>query len=300
MSRSIFELIKERVVILDGGLGTELIRHGLPGGVCPESWNLERPEVVKGIHTSYFNAGSDVVSTNSFGANRIKLAPYGLQGKCYAFNLKAAQLAAEVRPEGKFVAGSMGPTGQLLRPQGELGEEEVEAAYAEQAGALSAGGVDFLLIETQYDIREALLAFRGARKCSDLPIFVTMTFNRNPEGYVTIMGNRVSQCIEELEAQGVCATGANCTLDISDMVDLVKVMRESTSLPLIVQANAGQPSLSYNGEVRYSRDVEGYVRFVPSLIRNGAHLIGGCCGTNPEYIGRIADVIGDGKTCSAF
>jgi 5-methyltetrahydrofolate--homocysteine methyltransferase len=295
MAKTIFDLVKERVVLLDGGMGTELIKLGLPKGTCPELWNVEKPEIVKKVHTSYFDAGSDVVLTNSFGGNRIKLSSHGLEAKCYELNLKAAIIAGQVKPEARFVAGSMGPTGKFLKPVGEFSEEEFESAYAEQARGLTDGMVDFLLIETQYDLREALCALKGARKSSHLPIFVTMTFNRNPRGFFTIMGNSVSQCIKELEAHKVPATGANCTLDSSDMAILIKIMREATPLPLIVQPNAGKPVLSLSGEVTYSQGVEDYVRFIPEIIKNGANLIGGCCGTNPDYIRRMAEIIKESK-----
>lgn len=291
MEEKIFELIKERIVLLDGGMGTELIRYGLTPGTCSEEWNTEKPDVVKKIHQNYFDAGSDVILTNSFGGNRIKLASHGLEKRCYELNLAAAQLANEVKKEGKFVAGSMGPTGKFLQPQGEFSEEEFESAYGIQAQALSDGGVDFLLIETQYDLREALCALRGARKSSHKPAFVTMTFNRNPKGYFTIMGNSVSQCVEELEKNEVPVIGANCTLDSAEMVNLIRIMREATPLPLIAQANAGQPEVSTDGIIKYSQDMEDYVQHIPRIINNGANLIGGCCGTNPDYIRRMAEVV---------
>jgi 5-methyltetrahydrofolate--homocysteine methyltransferase len=291
MTRTILDLVKERVVLLDGGMGTELIRHGFPQGECPESWNEEKPEIVKKIHSSYYEAGSDAVLTNSFGGNKIKLASHGLEDKCHNLNYAAAQLARAVKPEGKFVAGSMGPTGKFLKPHGEYKEEQFEEAYAVQAKALTEGGVDFLLIETQYDLKEALCALRGARKSSRLPVLVTMTFNRNPRGYFTIMGNSVSQCVEELASQKVPAIGTNCTLNSAEMVDLIKIMREATALPLIAQANAGQPSLSSEGKVTYSQALEDYIKYIPRMIKNGANIIGGCCGTNPDYIQRMSEII---------
>ena len=291
MSSSILDLIKERLVLLDGGMGTELIRHGFPQGDCPESWNVEKPEIVKMIHQSYFEAGSDVVLTNSFGGNKIKLASNGLEKRCYELNREAAIIAHEVKPEGRFVAGSMGPTGKFLKPQGEFTEEEFEEAYAEQAKGLTDGKVDFLLIETQYDLKEALCALRATKKSSPLPVFVTMTFNNYPKGFFTIMGNSVSHCVEELEKNDVPVIGSNCTINSEEMVDLIKIMREATSLPLIAQANAGKPSLSAEGEVSYSQGLEDYVLFIPKIIKNGANLIGGCCGTNPDYIRRMAQII---------
>jgi 5-methyltetrahydrofolate--homocysteine methyltransferase len=291
MTTTVLDLVKERVVLLDGGMGTELIKNGFPQGESPESWNVEKPEIIKKIHLSYYDAGSDVVLTNSFGGSKIKLASHGLEDKCHELNYAAAQLASAVKPEGKFAAGSLGPTGKFLKPHGEYTEEEFEEAYAVQAKALAEGGVDFLLIETQYDLKEALCALRGARKSSSLPVFVTMTFNRNPKGYFTIMGNSVAQCVEELEAQKVPAIGTNCTLNSADMVDLLEIMREATPLPLIAQANAGQPSLSADGKVTYSQEVDDYVKYIPQMIKNGASIIGGCCGTDPDYIKRISEII---------
>ncbi|MFB0564409.1 MAG: homocysteine S-methyltransferase family protein [Candidatus Aminicenantaceae bacterium] len=291
MAASIFNLIKERVVLLDGGMGTELIRHGLPQGACPETWNTENPKIVKKIHKSYFEAGSDVVLTNSFGGNKIKLSSYSLEHKCYELNYAAATLANEVKPEGKYVAGSIGPTGKFLKPQGEFTEEEFQDAFAEQVKGLTEGEVDFLLIETQYDLREARCALKAAKEVSHLPHFVTMTFNRNPRGFFTLMGNSVSQCVEELEAEGISALGTNCTLNSADMADLVKIIRAETALPIIAQANAGQPSLSSDGKVSYSQSSEDYVKYIPEMIKNGANLVGGCCGTDPSYIEKMFKLI---------
>ena len=294
MNASIFDLIKQRVVLLDGGFGTELIKRGFPQGVCPEAWNAERPEVVREIHKSYFDAGSDAVLTNSFGGSKIKLASYGLENRCYELNKAAASIADQVKPKGKFVGGSMGPTGKFLKPQGEHTESEFEESFAEQAKGLTDGGGDFLLIETQYDLREALAALRGARKVSQLPIFITMTYNRVPRGFFTMMGNSAAACIETFEKEGVPAIGANCTLDSEDMADLVKAMREKTALPLIAQANAGKPALSAEGEVSYSQGLEDYVKYIPRIMENGANVIGGCCGTDPDYIKRMAAIIKKG------
>jgi len=291
MAESIFALMKKRTVLLDGGMGTELIKHGFPKGVCPESWNVDRPDVVKLIHKSYYDAGSDAVLTNSFGGSEIKLAGVGLGKRCYELNRAAASIANEVKPAGAFLGGSMGPTGKFLKPQGEFTEKEFAASFAEQARGLADGGADFLLIETQYDLAEAMCALRGARNATGLPVFITMTFNRGPRGFFTMMGNSVAQCMTRFEAEKVPAAGANCTLDSKDMADLVKAMRDVTSLPLIAQANAGKPALSTGGEVTYQQGLEDYVRFVPDIIKNGANIVGGCCGTDPDYIRKMAALI---------
>ena len=291
MTQSILEILKERKLLLDGGFGTELIKRGFPQGACPESWNEEKPDIVQKINKSYYDAGSDAVLTNSFGGTTIKLRSHNLENKCYELNRTAALIANEVKPKGKFLGGSMGPTGKFLKPHGEFTEEEFEDAYAEQARGLTEGEVDFLLIETQYDLIEALCALRGARKASDLPVFLTMTFNHHPKGFFTLMGNSVDQFLEAMEREGVPVVGSNCTLNSEEMVELVKIMREKTSLPIIAQANAGKPSLSEEGEVAYSQGMEDYLRFIPQIIANGADIIGGCCGTDPDYIARMSEIV---------
>lgn len=291
MAGSILKLIKEQTVLLDGGFGTELISRGFPQGACPELWNVENPEVVKEIHKNYYDAGSDAVLTNSFGGNKIKLQSHNLDNRCYELNHAAAIIANEVKPEGKFLGGSMGPTGKFLKPQGEFTEEEFEEAYAEQARGLTDGKADFLVIETQYDLKEALCALRGARKVSNLPVFMTMTFNHHAKGFFTLMGNTIEQFVEEMEKENVPVVGSNCTLNSAEMVDLVKIMREKTTLPILAQANAGNPSLSEEGKVAYSQGMEDYLNYIPQMAKNGANIIGGCCGTNPEYIHKMAEVL---------
>jgi 5-methyltetrahydrofolate--homocysteine methyltransferase len=195
-------------------------------------------------------------------------------------------IANEVKPEGGSVGGSIGPTGKFLKPQGEFTEPEFEEAFAEQARGLADGKADFLLIETQYDLREALCALRAARKVAAIPVFVTMTYNRVPRGFFTLMGNSAGLQVEKRRSGG-----GPTALDSSDMADLVKVMREKTRLPLIAQANAGKPSLSGEGEVSYSQGLENYLQHIPKIIENGANVIGGCCGTNPDYIRRMAVLV---------
>ncbi len=291
MPASILELSKKRTVLLDGGMGSELIKRGLPQGACPEQWNDLHPGQVRGIHSAYFDAGSDAVLTNSFGGNAVKLSSYGLEKQCYDINLKSARLAKEICPKGKWVGGSMGPTGKFLKPYGGCTPEQFEEAYAEQARGLGDGGVDFLLIETQYDLNEALCALRGAREHFDGEIFITLTFNQTPRGFFTIMGNSLTQCSRVLEENDIPAFGANCTLDSKGMADLIKKWRRETSSPLIAQANAGQPVPGENGSVRYTQSPEEYVQYVRSIIENGADIIGGCCGTDPAFVRRMADVL---------
>jgi 5-methyltetrahydrofolate--homocysteine methyltransferase len=290
MSLSILALIDKRTVLLDGAMGTELIKKGFVTG-APESWNIEKTETVKNIHKRYFDAGADAVLTNSFGGSKIKLASFGLEKQCYELNRQAAEIAVETRPAGRFVGGSMGPTGKFLKPYGNFTEDEFTEAYSLQAKALSDGGADFILIETQYDLKEAICAFNGARHACHLPIFVTMTFKVTPKGFYTEMGNSVSQCVKELEKREISALGANCTLDSRGMAKLTKEIKEKTSLPVIAQANAGQPRVTQDGKIKYTQSAENYVQYVKKILKNGAHIIGGCCGTDPSYIRKMAKLI---------
>ncbi|MFX1340819.1 MAG: homocysteine S-methyltransferase family protein, partial [Promethearchaeota archaeon] len=245
MSSELMKLSKKRVVLFDGGMGTELIRHGFKSGECPEQWNLDKSDIVRSIYRSYFDAGADVVSTNSFGGNAIKLDSFGLRDKCYELNYAAANLAITIKPKDKWIAGSIGPTGKFLKPIGEFDEDDFENAFYEQIKGLKDGGVDIFIMETHYDLKEIMCAIRAVKKIKNHPyIFATMTFNKTPRGFYTIMGNSVPQCFDELKKMGVKVVGANCTLDSKDMSDLVKIMRESTTLPILAQANAGQPSIT--------------------------------------------------------
>ncbi len=291
MAKTFFELVAERVVLLDGGFGTELIKRGFKPGTCPESWNIEKQAVVKEINQSYFEAGADAVSTNSFGGSAIKLAAYELKDACYELNRAAAEIACSVRPDGKYVIGSMGPTGKFLQPQGEYTPQQFEDSFYEQARGLADGGVDVFLLETHYDLQEALCALRGVRRASDKPMLITLTFNSTPRGYFTMMGNSIPLFVQEMANNDVQALGANCTLDSRQMVELVKQLRNATDFPLVIQANAGQPEIAESGEVVYSQPLEDYVRYVPDFIAHGANIIGGCCGTDPDYIRAMAQII---------
>lgn len=284
-------LTEKQVILLDGAMGTELFRAGLPPGHCPESWNVERPEAVAGIHRSYYEAGSLAVLTNSFGGNALKLACYGLESRTFELNFKAAQLARSVCPEGRYVGGSIGPTGKFLKPVGDLTEDQLLEAFRPQFEGLAAGGVDFLLIETQYDLKEALLALRAAREACSLPVLVTMTFNLTRRGYYTIMGVSPETFIRTMEENTVEAFGANCTLSPADMIGLIRIMRSLSDGLLIAQANAGQPRVGPDGSTLYELGPDEYAGFIPELIEAGARVIGGCCGTSPEHIKKIAEKI---------
>jgi 5-methyltetrahydrofolate--homocysteine methyltransferase len=291
MSISILDLLKQRTVLLDGAMGTELMKAGLGSGECLDAWNINRPEIVQDIQRRYFEAGSDAVVTNTFGANPIKLAAFGLQHRCREFNKAGARLTMEVRPEGCFVGGDIGPSGKFLKPMGEYEESELEEAFLVQTSALTEAGVDFFIIETMYDLREALCAVKACRRASSLPVFACLTFSRTPRGFFTLMGDSPAKGLKALELEGAAAVGANCTLDSEAMVDLVKIMRPETGLPLIAQPNAGQPDVLGGRDMIYSQGREDFIRHLVRAIESGAQVVGGCCGTDPDTIRGLAEII---------
>jgi 5-methyltetrahydrofolate--homocysteine methyltransferase len=283
---SILDLAKKRVVLFDGGMGSTLVSLGLPEGECPEIWNLSHPEVIRDIHRKYLEAGADVIETNTFGANRLRLVSFGYDNKVEEINARAVEIAKEACPEDKFVAGDIGPCGGFLKPVGKASIEELEESFLEQAEALSQAGVDFFSIETMYDLREAISAIKAIKKVSDLPIFISMTFDKKPKGYFTIMGNAISECASELEKAGADVIGANCTLGSEKMVGLIEELRKHTDLPIIAQPNAGKPEFIQN-KLTYPQDPESFAEDMMKIIKAGADFVGGCCGTTPEFIRRI-------------
>jgi 5-methyltetrahydrofolate--homocysteine methyltransferase len=281
--------IIEGISLFDGAIGAELIARGLGPGESCESWVLDQPDVVSSIHRSYFDAGADVVQTNTLGGTSIKLAHYGLSERMREINTRAAELAKEVCPPDRFVAGNIGTAGRLLEPYGDSTPDELFEAYAEQAEALKEGGVDLIIIETMIDLAEALVALDAA-KTVELPVFVTMTFEKKPRGYRTIMGNRPVEAMKRLIDAGAGAVGVNCTLRIRDMIGLVSEISREITFPLIAQPNAGNPEYA-EGTFSYIDGPDVFARRLPELISAGARIVGGCCGTSPETIRKMRDVM---------
>lgn len=277
------DLVRQRVVLFDGALGTMLMARGLSSGEAPEKWNVARPEVVKEIHRAYFTAGSDVVQTNTFGGNRFKLRDKQLEGDLVRINQTAVKLAKEVCPPGKFVAGDVGPSGKLMAPLGPYGVRDIEAVFAEQGQILVDAGVDLISIETMFSLEETMAALRGIRGVTNLPIFVSMTFDLKPKGFFTLMGETPKACIKALEENGADVLGSNCQLGSREMVDLIKEMRNWTTIPIIAQPNAGSPVMK-GGVTVYEQPPEEFAEDILRIVEAGADVIGGCCGTTPRFV----------------
>jgi len=289
---AILELAKRRTVIFDGAMGTMLMAAGLEAGECPELWNIEKPSLVTGIHRKYYEAGSDVVHTNTFGGNAIKLADKGSSDRMEAINVEAAKLARLACPAGKFVAGDIGPTGKLIKPVGVLAIEDAEEAFFRQAQALIKGGVDLISIETMFSLEEALAALRAVKRLGDIPVVTALTFNRTKKGFFTIMGEGVTQAVAIFEKEGSDVIASNCSLGSRDMIDLTKELRAATRKPLLIQPNAGKP-VTQKGVTSYQQTPAEFAQDGKEIKNSGADMIGGCCGTNPEFIRALAEALGN-------
>ena len=282
--------LAEGPVLFDGGMGSQLIDRGLNLSEGAESWNLKHPDRVQDIHRSYFEAGADVVLTNTFGGSSPKLQLIDLDDQVSEVNRIAAILVKEICPEGKFVAGDVGPSGQLIKPYGPRTIEDLTEAFAEQAAALAEGGADIIIIETMFDIQEYRAAILGAQQACSLPIIACMTFEKTPRGFFSMMGIKPADMVKEAEQLGIQVVGANCTISIEDMVELVPLIREATALPILVQPNAGKPQL-VEGKTVYQQTPENFAEKIPDLLAAGANAVGGCCGTTPEFIRKMREVI---------
>jgi len=291
--RKISELLNTgKLLISDGAWGTFLFKKGLVTGSCPEEWNLTHYNDVFDIAKSYEIAGSDIISTNSFGSNIFKLFQYNLQDKLSEICRTAAEISRKAAGPDKIVMASLGPTGKFLI-MGDVTSEELYNSFKQQAIAFEKGGADAVCIETFYALDEAELAIKAAKENTSLEVICTFTFDKSGNEFKTLMGVSPQQMVESLIQFGADIIGANCGSGFIDMIEIVKKIREvSTKIPVIIQANAGLPVFE-NGELIYSETPEKIKAIIPKLIEAGTNIIGGCCGTTPEHIKVIAEIVGN-------
>ncbi len=268
-------------LLADGAWGTELQGLGLPPGECPDHWNLLQPERVRSVASSYVEAGSDIILTNTFRANRVALAAAGLESDLSAINRAGVRISREAAGEKAFVFASIGPTGKLVAA-GEIAPEEASAAFREQALALAEEHPDALILETMSDLAEASLALAAARE-TGLPVWVSFAFDSGKNKDRTMTGVTPEQAAERMTAEGASGVGANCGVGIVEAVAVCRRMRAATTLPLWIKPNAGLPEF-VDGRVIYRCEPAGFAARIPDLISSGAKVVGGCCGTGPEFI----------------
>ena len=278
------------LLIADGATGTYLQTHGLEPGGCPEEFNVSHPEVVRGMAKAYFEAGSDMVLTNSFGGSRFMLKKYGHGDRVHEFNRLAAEHAKAEAPEGRYVVGSIGPTGEFIEPLGEVSESEMYDALKAQATALAEGGADAILIETQMALEEVVLGVKAVKEHTDLPAMATMVFDMGPRGFFTMMGVTPERAVEGLREAGADVIGANCGNGIDLMVDLARQMRVVDDGFMLIQSNAGMPAL-VQGEVVYNESPEFMAERYKTMAGMGVNILGGCCGTEPDHIRALSKTL---------
>ncbi len=283
--RGILERIAAgETLVGDGALGSLLLARGLAPGECPESWNLSRPEVIEEIASLYREAGADILQTNTFGASPMKLARHGLAERTEEINRLAVEIARRAAAGRAFVCASCGPSARLLKPYGDADPQEVLESFERQARILIEAGVQAFCVETMTDLAEAVLAVKAAKSVSpSTPVMATMTFDRTPRGFFTIMGNDVPSSAAGLADAGADIVGSNCGNGIENMVEIAREFRRSTRLPVLIQSNAGLPEI-VAGQAVYSETPEFMAGKARDLIEAGVSIIGGCCGTTPEHV----------------
>lgn len=283
-------LNKKKILVADGAWGTELIKKGLPSGDAPEVWNLENPDLVKIVAKGYVEAGSDIILTNTFGANKLKLKRTGFTGEVSEINRAGVELSREVAGE-SLVFASIGPTGEFLKPMGNFAEKDFVKVFSEQVKGIVEGGANGIIIETMSDVNEALCALKAVKKNSSLPVGITFSFNKGHKGFATMMGVSPEKVLSTFAKKRVDIIGANCgSVTIEDMLEVASIMKKLTSIPLWIKPNAGLPVVK-KGKTVYPQTAEEMASFVPQLITAGANVIGGCCGTTPEHIKQIKDEV---------
>lgn len=292
---SLLDALRDRVLLSDGAMGTQLQQAGLEPGACGEAWNLDAPEKVLAIHRAYVDAGSDCIITNTFGGSRIMLERHDEGDRVAAINRAAAEIAREAfGGKGGFVLGDIGPFGGLLEPYGDVSEARVEEAFGEQAEALVSGGVDAIIIETQTALEELAIGIRAAKAAGSPFVIGSMAFDKMLESddVRTMMGTSPEQAAECMADEGVDIVALNCGtgVDMKIAAETVKRYRETCELPIMAQPNAGLPVVE-DMKVVYKEMPDEMAKGVPDLVEAGARVVGGCCGSTPDHIRKFKEVL---------
>lgn len=290
MTRQEFtELTDRGVVLLDGATGSNLIKAGMPRGISSEQWVLEHPEVLQELQRSYVEAGSRIVYAPTFAANRISLKNFGLEDRAAELNARLVKISREAVEGRAYVAGDLTTTGQLMEPKGDLTYGDLYEAYKEQIRALADAGADLLVAETMLSVDETVVALDAAQAVCDLPMMCSLSLEA--DGTAMYGGNAV-EAVQTLQEMGAAAVGLNCSVGPDQLESVVRNMKEVAQVPVIAKPNAGMPVINEKGEAVYSMNEEDFARYTRILTEAGAGLVGGCCGTTPSYIRRLAQVLG--------
>ncbi|MCD8396742.1 MAG: homocysteine S-methyltransferase family protein [Lachnospiraceae bacterium] len=289
MTREEFQKLTQNLLLVDGATGSNLMAMGMPRGVCTEAWVLDHKDVLQGLQKAFIEAGSRVIYAPTFGANRHNLAKHGLENQLREMNLTLAGFSKEIATDGVLVAGDISPTGGMMQPMGDMTYERAFAIYQEQMRYLAEAGVDLLAVETMYQIEETMAAIDAAHSVCNLPILCTVTVEA--DGSIFTGGN-ATEAAMAFEAAGADAVGVNCSVGPDQLVSVIRNIRENVSIPVIAKPNAGMPQIDDAGKAIYSMGAEEFAQHMKGLVEAGATIIGGCCGTTPEYIRAVAEMLG--------
>lgn len=282
----VLQFIAGGIRVLDGGMGSMMIAAGMPLGQCPETFDADK---IRRIHEQYVEAGADLILTCTFGGSAITLGKHGLADRTREINRRNAEVARQAARNRAFVIGDIGPTGELLEPFGACSESDMVVSFTEQVRGLEDGGVDAYIIETMSDPTEMQAAAKAVRSLSEKPLFASMTFTSTPRGYRTVMGTTVEQAVEAMDAVGADIVGTNCTLAPDDMVGLVCEICQCTRRPVLAEPNAGRPQI--DGDRVIYPPIENLENHIEGILDAGARLIGGCCGTTPDYVRLVRRIV---------
>lgn len=282
MNRTEFQnWTKHHIRLMDGATGSNLMKAGMPRGVCTEQWVLEQPDAILALQSAYKAAGSDMVYAPTFCANRIALSGYGLQDDVSRMNRELVALSKKAVGSGVLVAGDMTTTGKPADPEDSDGYQQLLDAYREQAEALISGGADLIGVETMMGVNECVAAIEAIRSLGDIAVICTLSVQSDGKCY---FDGSVFEAAEILEALGTDAIGVNCSTGPDQLESVIRTLKNTCTLPIIAKPNAGMPKISDSGEAVYSMEAGEFAQHMERLVEAGASLIGGCCGTTPEFI----------------
>lgn len=278
----------DHVLLLDGATGSNLRKAGMPVGISSEEWVLKNPEVLKELQRAYVEVGSEIVYAPTFGANRISLMNFGLEKQVTEMNRHLLAISKEAVGARALVAGDLTTTGKLLEPRGDLSYETLYQIYQEQIKALADAGADLLVAETMLSVDETVAALDAAQSVCDLPVMCTLSLEA--DGTALYGGNAV-EAVMTLQEMGAAAVGLNCSVGPDQLEAVVANMKKVAQVPIIAKPNAGMPVINEKGEASYSMNAQDFARYTRKLVEAGAGIVGGCCGTTPEYIRELARVL---------
>lgn len=281
MTKQEFQKLTENLLFLDGATGSNLMAQGMPRGICTERWVIEHRDVIQKLQKAYIEAGSRIIYAPTFGGNRLSLKQHGLENKIQEINSTLVSYSREIAENKAFVAGDITTSGQFVTADGEYTYEDAFEMYKEQITILKNAGVDLIAAETMINIEETLAAVDAANSVCDLPVMCTVTVEA--DGSIFSGGNAVEAAVA-FESAGAAAVGINCSVGPDQLVSVIRNIREAVSIPVIAKPNAGMPVIDDQGNAVYSMNPADFAKHMQVLVKNGAGIIGGCCGTTPDFI----------------